>query len=116
MVRQAYGGRVFWTLPGGGAEPGETFAAAAERELAEEALLSARIVRQLYVRDYTSRDGARVREVCFLATVPPDAEAGVGRDPEDVGVTSIVDVAWRPLADLGDDHQVARVLAALDSR
>ena len=35
-VRCDHDGRVFWIAPGGGVEPGETFEAAARRELREE--------------------------------------------------------------------------------
>jgi 8-oxo-dGTP pyrophosphatase MutT (NUDIX family) len=37
LVRCDHDGRVFWVAPGGGVEPGETFEAAARRELREEA-------------------------------------------------------------------------------
>lgn len=43
--------REYWVLPGGGVQPGESAQDAVVRELAEEARLSARVVRLVYVTD-----------------------------------------------------------------
>jgi 8-oxo-dGTP pyrophosphatase MutT (NUDIX family) len=44
-----HGQRPYWVLPGGGREPGETFAEAAIREVYEETGITARIIRRLRV-------------------------------------------------------------------
>jgi 8-oxo-dGTP diphosphatase len=90
-------GRVVWTLPGGGVEPGETAELAAIRELAEETSLQGTVTRRLVQSPHP----------IFLVDVDDDAEAVVGVESE------LFSVAWRPLAEVADDVQVRLVLSAL---
>jgi 8-oxo-dGTP diphosphatase len=52
MVRHVEDTRDFWTLPGGGAEVGETLPEAVLREVAEEVQLAGTVGRLLYERGY----------------------------------------------------------------
>ena len=114
MVRHVHDGRDYWTLPGGAVEAGETLEEAVLREMQEETNLSARVVGPLYQRSYRSATGRDITEHCFLLECAPGRRASLGHDPElDAASQWLTELAWRPLADLHDDIQVARVLAAL---
>ena len=98
MVRQVVDGIAFWSLPGGGCESGESFAQAAQRELAEETGLSPvgaglRICSCSYANE-TDNSHCHVETFLFTAvtgTLAPD-------DPD----KSIVTATWVPLAEALD--------------
>ncbi|HZC25925.1 MAG TPA: NUDIX domain-containing protein [Actinopolymorphaceae bacterium] len=114
MVRHVEDTRDFWTLPGGGAEVGETLPEAVLREVAEEVQLAGTVGRLLYERGYLATNGRQVHESCFLFEIPPGAEPTLGYDPEiAMDGQVLAGVAWFDLAAVADDRQVARALPAL---
>ena len=103
--------REFWTLPGGGLLPGETFEEAAIRESMEEANIPIRIERFLFEREY--RAGI---ERIFLAHILDDVIPTPGYDPEIPPEKEqwIREVRWHPLESMKEDRQVMLVIEALE--
>ena len=110
MVLHVHDGRSYWTLPGGGVEPGETREQAAMRETLEECGLAVKIIRLLFERDYIAG-----REYTFLAEIIGDEQFIVaGSDLENsLEKQWIQDVRWHLLESVKDDPQVKLVMDAL---
>lgn len=111
MVHIRRGDHDFWTLPGGGVEPGETPEQAVVREFKEETGLSTHVLRLLFETTY--QEGP---EYCFLLGLTPESsEATLGYDPEfSPDEQSLVALAWKPLHEVSEDKQVRVVLHTLE--
>jgi len=91
----------FWTLPGGGIEPGEQPAAAAVRELWEETGLRGKPARELFPG-------------CWHVEIEKGARISIGADPElGADEQALRGVAWFTLDEKHDDRQVSKVIAAM---
>lgn len=98
MEKLTYGGRTFFSIPGGGIEDGETPEEAVIRELKEECGLDGVIVKklaQLYNHDRT--------EHSFLVQVPENQMAIKGYDPEEPkDKQAIKEVLWMELSQISE--------------
>ncbi|MEI4463416.1 NUDIX domain-containing protein [Exiguobacterium indicum] len=110
MVELHTPSRTFWTLPGGGVESGETKEQAVMREVLEETHLHVTIERQLY--EISIDQGT---ETCFLVRRALGSSAPrLGIDPElPFDQQELRTVRFRPLKELHDDPQIARLLTLL---
>ncbi len=110
MVELHTPSRTFWTLPGGGVESGETKEEAVMREVLEETHLHITIERKLY--EISINQGT---ETCFLVRRALGSSAPrLGIDPElPFDQQELRTVRFRPLRELHDDPQIARLLTLL---
>ena len=97
MAKHREGDRVYWCLPGGALEEGETPAEGALRELGEEACVEGRILRQTGCGlDHQGRNDVYT----YLVDIG-DQEPRLGHDPE-VGRDEIIleDIVWLELREI----------------
>ncbi|MEU8776398.1 NUDIX hydrolase [Streptomyces sp. NPDC048606] len=102
-------GEEYWTLPGGGVEPGEDPEAAVRREVAEETGLRALEVRYAFDAPYPSG-----RTSCYRVEVAPgEPRLGVDADLE-CACPRMVGLVWVPAAraEPGGEYMVATLLKA----
>ena len=98
LVKHHMENRIFYCLPGGGVEPGETYEQAALRELKEESMVDGRIVRKLSIQ-YKPEDQGEVHT--YLIEIDDDVVALAGTDPElPAEKQSIIGVAWLTIDEL----------------
>jgi 8-oxo-dGTP diphosphatase len=99
----------YWQLPGGGVTAGERHGETALRELHEETGLSGRLGPRLFSLAYKYG-----MSTTYLVTVD-DEDVVLGCDPEEAGAShqKLVGCAWRPVAKVRTNPEVAEALRAL---
>jgi len=114
MVHHVEGERTYWTLPGGGIEPGETPEQAAVREVFEETGIAVRALRAI---PGDPAYGGRPETIVLVEDLDPVAVATLGHDPEEAHLPEdqrmLADVGWHNLTDMANDGHVRYVIAAL---
>ncbi len=121
MVHHREPGDVYWTLPGGHVERGETPEEAVVREMFEETGIRVSVGRPLWDEPlpdtYMGTAGAVGR--CFIVEAEAGQEPILGLNPEEANLPPeeriLQAVAWQVLDEMHDDPQVSRVIAALES-
>ncbi len=115
MVRHRHDGRDYWTLPGGGVEPGEAPEDAAVREAREETCIETRVLRLLYEEPHHSGTPGWTERCYLLESLSGDPT--LGYDPEEAHLTPadrmLCETAWHSLEAMRLDGQVSKVLTAL---
>ena len=115
MVRHQHGRFDYWTLPGGGAEDGESPREAIIREVREEVNLEVEPIRLLFEKEFHT-DVADTIEQCFLCRIVGIDTPSLGLDPElDRERQILKAVAWFTLEDKKSDIQVREVIAAMEA-
>ncbi len=109
MVLHRSSSREYWTLPGGGIEPGETPEQTAVREVKEETGLDVTMGNLLFFEPSG--------EYCFSAELANPASPMLGYDPEESELPKVERllqaVAWLDLIEMKTDRQVSKVISAL---
>ena len=90
--------QIYWCMPGGGVEAGESPEQAAVRELKEETNLDIRIIHKIGELALPGVTQGYAKGVTFLAEIV-GGDMRLGHDPEQVHWIDkfLMDVQWRPL-------------------
>lgn len=94
LALDAQDGQIFWVIPGGGQEAGETEEACVQREALEETCLRVEVMR-LILDEPDSADGMYQRLKTYLCRVlEGDAQPGCEPEVDTAEFTTIQQVAW----------------------
>lgn len=101
MVQHRQDGNTWWCLPGGGWQPGESYAEGALRELKEECLVDGKVLELLAHVVFGGRGGQEPgASITFLVEIG-DQEPELGYDPEVISGPEILsDVRWMALSEI----------------
>ena len=112
MVKHRHDGKSYWTLPGGGVQPGESNEQALVREVLEETQLKVEVDRFLFEEPYS--EGV---SYCYLVTQKTADRARMGSDPEENDLPPqchmLQGIEWHTLESKQEDQQVSKVLALI---
>ena len=101
-------GQAYWATPGGALEDGESYAAAARRELVEETGIVADVGEEIAQRDIVFRtpngDQVAADERYFLVRVADDTVDESGQEPSEAD--TMKEYRWWPLTELGATAEV----------
>ncbi len=95
------GAEAYHVLPGGRLEPGETIPECAERELLEEANLTAKFTKILHVSEFMG-EGRHTVDITVAVEVSSGQTASLGSDPEVPGgeAPTLTGIEWVAIADV----------------
>ncbi len=87
-------GKIYWAIPGGGIEPGESEEECVRREMQEETCLDVRVERLLF--DEAGEPGGVYSRIKTFLCTPLSGEAAPGYEPgtEETSLRRIAQVRW----------------------
>ena len=107
MAKHRQDGVIWWCLPGGGVEEGETPAGAALRELQEECGVTGRLVREISMVVYSPHD----KSYTYLVDIG-DQEPVLGLDPG-IQEQVLTDLQWLTLREIPERDRSFIISAGL---